>query len=309
LRRRSGRDDISWGLWLGFLVAACLAHAIVIVPSGNAILRSFTGFEAKPKAETVLNLDLMDLDDAEPEEFIDDADANDEPSDSSRVAQRNSKVDDETQAPTSRVKSTPTAAKPGRLGDPGSSASESSDEPAAASDDLVSAADGTESDAPPTPSKIGNLGKLGGSRGALDDMYGRPSQPEKLPDVKQGRENMLDSKEHLFSSFFTRMRGRVLEHWNVQAAINRNDPQGKQIGGIPRTTVVLVQVSRDGGVERVTVQRTSGVGYLDAEATRALKAASPFPNPPPGLFGDADSFTITVAFTVEPDGSSRFFRR
>ena len=42
-------------------------------------------------------------------------------------------------------------------------------------------------------------------------------------------------------------------------------------------------------------------GHLDDEALRAFKAAGPFPNPPPGLFGDRETFTFHFGFAVEFD--------
>jgi TonB family protein len=274
-----------------------------MVPGGHALARSMGGgFEPEEKEERVLALDLVELREEEPEQFVELDQANDRrPTRSKRVADRNSDVEHETKAPPGRP------AAPSVAGSQAARVAEPTDE--TSEEELVDANDGRMPGAEPTAAEIArDWGKLGGSTGMLHDSFGTAGRPDNLPDVEQGRESVLDSKEHLYASFFSRMRGRILEHWDAQDAIDRHDPQAKQISGKPRTTVVRMYLDRDGKIEKLVFAVESQVDYLDEEAIRALKAAGPFPNPPEGLFDDEDEFMIQVAFTVEPDGGTRIFR-
>ncbi len=304
------RREIPWGLWLGCLVAALLAHGVLVVPSGRALARSLGGgFKPAEVEERVLSLDLVEPEPLEPEQFVELDDANDRaPKHTRRVAARNSDVERETKAPPGREGAPSVAgttlgqqAKPSDPVEQG----DAPDDPAK----LAHADDGQLPGAAPSPSELAKeWGKLGGSPGMLHDSFGTSGRPDHLPTVEPGRESMLDSKAHLYASFFTRMRGRILEHWNAQKAIDRHDPHTAQLGAVARTTVVRVRLDRSGAIDALSFERESGVDYLDAEAIRALRAAGPFPNPPKGLFDGEDDFTITVAFTVEPDGGARVFR-
>jgi TonB family protein len=290
------RRNIPWGLWLGCLLAALLAHALLVVPGTRVLARSLgAGFEASAEDEQMIELSLLEP--SEPEQFVEIDEANDRPPvESKRIASRNSAVERETKAPTQPEGGAPNQPDTSDAG-----------EPQTGHDDLVAAEDGSEAGATTAEPAV-DLGKLGGSKSALRETLGARSSPDHLP-VEPGRETLLDSKEHLFSSFFSRMRGRILEHWNPKAAVKRHDPQGAALGSTVKTTTLSVHVARDGSIDALAVARGSGVDYLDAEAIRTLKAAGPFPNPPAGLFGDDETFVMTVVFAVDPDGSTRVFRK
>lgn len=279
-------------MWVSFFVVACLAHALLIIPA--AALARFDDYEPKPKdEEEVFELDLFP------------------PPPPAPVAQRDETDDVPAPKPTTPKPKPEPRAPPGakpkpdqpKPPPPGNEVPEEVPD-----ENLVEAPDGALSQPSTATDKSGDWGKLGGSTDALQDTFGTRERTARPAPPQAPSNSMLDNKAHLFSSFFGRMRRRVLEHWDVDKAVQRNDPEGRQLGGISRTTRALVQISRDGKIEKVTVERRSNVDYLDAEAIRALKAAGPFPNPPPGLFEGADSFAFLVDFTVLPDGSARIFR-
>jgi TonB family protein len=304
----SRRRDIPWGLWAGCLVAAVIAHAVVMVPSGRALARSLAGgFVPKAVEEKVMALDFVEPEPIEPEQFVELDQANDKiPSKTKRVSNRNSDVEHETKAPPGQPSPSSVAGmqpgQPAKPADPVEAKQEGD-----SSDNLVEAADGSQAGAKSPTQVAQEWGKLGGSPGMLHDSFGTAGRPDNVPKVEPQHQNLLDSKEHLYASFFSRMRGRILEHWNAQKAIDRYDPRGTALGSVPRTTVVLIRLNSSGAIDKLTVTDDSDVAYLDQEAIRALKAAGPFPNPPAGLFENG-VFEITVAFTVQPDGSARVFR-
>jgi TonB family protein len=259
------------------------------------------GFKPEKLEERVLSLDLVEPEEPEPEQFVELDQANDRrPAKSKRVSDRDSDVDKETKAPPGD-ESTPSVA--------GTQPEEPQEPTEPSEEDLFNANDGQMPGAEPSAADVArNWGKLGGSTGMLHDSFGTAGRPDHMPDVEQGSESVLDSKAHLYASFFTRMRGRILEHWNAQKAIDRYDPQGRQLDGKVRTTVVRMHIGRDGKIGKLIIAAESEVDYLDDEALRALKAAGPFPNPPEGLFDGEDEFVMQVAFAVEPDGGIRVYR-
>ena len=303
------RREIPWGLWLGCLAAALLAHTAVMVPTGRALARSLgAGYEPQPAEERVMALDLVE---PEPEQFVEtEAPPEDEAPDTKRVADRNVDVKTETKAPPGKPSAPAVAGtEAGQPTPPTPPTTETAPEAETPGDpSLVEAADGSESGADKAKAVAQDWGKLGGSPGALRDSFGTAGSPDRLPDVDKGKSSILDSREHLYASFFSRMRGRILEHWNAQKAIDRYDPSASRLGGVAKTTVVRIRLDASGAIDKLSFEHESGVDYLDEEAIRALKAAGPFPNPPAGLFENGE-FVITVAFTVEPDGSARVFRR
>ena len=60
----------------------------------------------------------------------------------------------------------------------------------------------------------------------------------------------------------------------------RRDPTGTMYGGRDRVTVLSVTLDREGNLEDVVVERSSGLDFLDIEAVKAFEKAQPFPHPP-----------------------------
>jgi protein TonB len=64
-----------------------------------------------------------------------------------------------------------------------------------------------------------------------------------------------------------------------------------------RVTLGFV-LTAGGRTQAVTVVKSSGHPILDQAAVAAVKDASPFPHPPPGLFKEALQMTIVIAFEL-----------
>lgn len=122
------------------------------------------------------------------------------------------------------------------------------------------------------------------------------ASPDYIKDVPSDAETRLNAWEWKHASFFNRMKNAVAKVWSPQQQIQRFDPQMAQLGRQDRLTVVTVTIDRTGRVQKVGIEKESGVGYLDDEATRAFYAAGPFPNPPEALFEGADHFTFSFGF-------------
>jgi len=99
------------------------------------------------------------------------------------------------------------------------------------------------------------------------------------------------------AAYDRRIAGMLRFFWDNEVAVT-------SLAGLPvgRFTVeVQITVAADGTVEDVRVGTSSGVADIDALALRAVRGASPLPEPPPELRGEggtcvvpAWSFLITV---------------
>lgn len=129
--------------------------------------------------------------------------------------------------------------------------------------------------------------------------------------IEEGELTALSSKQWKHASFFNRMKRQVAQNWNPGAVLVRRDPNGKVYGGKDRVTLVRVTLDASGALVGVVVLKSSGVEALDEEATRAFRAAQPFPNPPAGMISDPASqqISFTFGFHVEMGAQGwRIFR-
>lgn len=299
------RRDIPWGLWLGCLAAALLAHAALIVPGGHALARSLgKGFAPRTSERAAFELELIEPDASEPLQFMPFNQANDRrPVDAARIAERDSDVEQESAA--KPISAAPTGGRP----------SAATPKPKQAEPQQAEAAPSTEAlESPPEPLVVAEDGRLdpteqwrqlAGSPKVLSDNFAAPRPPATVTNAERPSVRALDSRAHLHAAFYARMHERILEHYDCEAAITRHDPQRVQLGNHLHSTVLRVELDRTGAIERLSFVNPSDVEYLDAEAVRTVRAAGPFPNPPDELFDDDGTLVIRVAFEVNPDGSAR----
>jgi TonB family protein len=106
---------------------------------------------------------------------------------------------------------------------------------------------------------------------------------DRLQDIEDGEETVLNAKKWKFASFFNRVKAQVQEHWRPGDVYRRRDPTGAIYGNKDRYTLLHVQLKPDGSLANVVLETPSGVEFLDDEAIEAFKEAQPFPNPPPQL--------------------------
>lgn len=177
------------------------------------------------------------------------------------------------------------------------------DESLVVADDGELAGAGTQTGGRPDP-----LARLGGSPSVLDQTFGRTAASDRMRDVDEDAKNILDSKRHLFGSFFNRLRDGIIQNWQPQKAIDRHDPDGSRYGAKQHTTVLMVRLNGRGEIVKLEVALESAAPYLDAEAERAVRAAAPFPNLPEALLDENGYVDLPVAFTVDIHGGSRIYR-
>jgi TonB family protein len=123
---------------------------------------------------------------------------------------------------------------------------------------------------------------------------------DKLDDIDEGAETLLNTKRFKYASFFNRIKRAVWENWHADRVYSMRDPDGKIYGIKDRLTVLKVSLHPDGRLANVIVEQPCGVDFLDDEAVSAFRKAAPFPNPPKGLVDQASQLiTFRFGFTLE----------
>jgi TonB family protein len=282
-------------MWAGFMLAALLINAVTLVEAGDALGGALRDRE-EPVEPEVTEFELVDEPEEEPDLVEPDVSDGRVPDDARRLADADSNPDRETKAPIrpDRPSSQPQAdphPEPQEAGEQGS-------EP-----EIHETPDGQQTK-PGAP----QLAALGGSQGALRAALGDRGNRDDLRDVDEGETNILKAKRNLYASFFNRLRDRVSEHWEPERANKAADPQQKIYGTSPRTTVLWVQLDKQGAVTKIVVKQSSGADHLDEEAIRALKAAAPFPNPPDDLIDADGNIEFDFGFILDFVEGGRIFR-
>ena len=164
----------------------------------------------------------------------------------------------------------------------------------------------------------GSLGKAGTrelrtlmpSAAVLDRIIGAPaSDVSSRDDIEEGDGTFLNTREWKHSSFFNRVKQNVGMHWDPNTLVRRRDPTGELYLYKDRYTVLSVTLDSEGRVKTASVDRSSGVDFLDTEAIEAFRRAQPFPNPPPALQDERGEIRFTFGFLFEVNrGGLQLFR-
>ncbi|MBC8066980.1 MAG: energy transducer TonB, partial [Deltaproteobacteria bacterium] len=149
-----------------------------------------------------------------------------------------------------------------------------------------------------------------GTRKALREALGTPGGFDDIDSsVDEGDETTVDSNRWKFSSFFNRVRNGVSQHWHPEVLHASNDPDGRKYGTKTRRTRLVISLNPDGSLNRVRLEGSSDVDYLDEEAIRAVRTAAPFANPPPDLVDPRTGLIeFGFGFIFEFKGERRIFR-
>jgi TonB family protein len=159
--------------------------------------------------------------------------------------------------------------------------------------------------------KIPNLASLVPTIGTVARISGSPSR-DHVEGVPEGDGTFLNTKEFKYATFFYRVRDSVAGYWEDLAAAEyrRRDPTGNIYGIRDRSTLLHIELTRDGRLGQVRIEQTSGVDFLDNVAVQAFKMAEPFPNPPPGIVDEdgAIRFNFQFVVTMRSRGPFNLFR-
>jgi outer membrane biosynthesis protein TonB len=154
----------------------------------------------------------------------------------------------------------------------------------------------------PEMPKLGNLGIPLPVPKPTSDSAGRadPNREEggqqyvKDPTVPEGSENILNSQESIYYSFYARLYDSIAPIWQSRI---REIPPRRILGG-DYTTVVDVIFDREGNLVGVERTQTSGVDEFDRAVNDAWRRVGRFPNPPSGLLDSQGQVHTGWSFTV-----------
>ena len=123
-----------------------------------------------------------------------------------------------------------------------------------------------------------------------------------LEKVKRGNQNLMSTREFRYYTYFNRIRNQLQQFWepSVREKLYKMVRSGRNIASAnPRTTKVLITLTRVGTLVRVQVLEDSGIRDLDDAAVEAFREAAPFPNPPHGIVEKDGTVKIRWDFVLE----------
>jgi TonB family protein len=129
---------------------------------------------------------------------------------------------------------------------------------------------------------------------------------DRLADVGEGKKTNINTWQWRHASFFNRVKTQVGQIWSPKKQISRYDPQGLLLGQRDRVTIISITIDKNGSLKKLDIINESGVAYLDEEAIRTFKQATPFLYPPTELFLEKDEFSFTFAFHLLMDRKFHF---
>lgn len=130
---------------------------------------------------------------------------------------------------------------------------------------------------------------------------------DKLDNVQQGDQTILSTREFRYFSYYHRIKELLRQHWkpNIEARVYKMWERGRQLSSSELTTKVLVLLSEQGAIRKISKVSGSGVPELDEAAVEAFEKAAPFPNPPKGII-DSDGFVrIRWDFILQTESTPR----
>jgi TonB family protein len=161
---------------------------------------------------------------------------------------------------------------------------------------------------PGAPGASGNL-QLRPSAANYDQLSGGPA-PDKLDGVEEGEGTFLNTRGWKYAGYFNRISQAVREQWDPNGAMQARDPTGSRFPTQDWFTLLIVKLDDHGSLKAVSVQRSSGLDFLDNAAVQALQRAQPFVNPPRGLADERGEIVFSYGFTLQGGlGIHRLFRR
>ncbi len=178
---------------------------------------------------------------------------------------------------------------------------------------------GTTVNTMPTPAKQAQPQKAAGIRehdpgeglgppggGGTQEMrtvaIGPSSIAEYIPGVEQGAFTALNTNQFTYYTFFQRMHEQVRNRWvsMVRNYVNSRTPQQLEVlSKWDRTTVVEIILGPGGQYLRSVMHSSSGDQGLDEIHSQAFAVASPFPNPPHGLFEPDGLIHLQYSFFLQ----------
>jgi TonB family protein len=120
--------------------------------------------------------------------------------------------------------------------------------------------------------------------------------PGLMERVAKGEELKLSARESDYAQYILRMRQKLAQRWSPQRTVVPSMYQLRQV----RVDVVVV-LNDQGEIVELNTLAPSRFAQYDEEALRALRLASPFPNPHRSLVQDDGHVYLTWSFVLTMD--------
>jgi TonB family protein len=108
-----------------------------------------------------------------------------------------------------------------------------------------------------------------------------------------------DAQRWRYATFFNLVAAGVRNYWHPVEAYRSHDPDGRLQSGQSLITRLQVYLRADGSLERVAIECSSGLDFLDNVAVEAFEKAQPFCHPPRKLVGDSGLVNFGFGFVVK----------
>lgn len=116
--------------------------------------------------------------------------------------------------------------------------------------------------------------------------------------LPEGSENVLNSQESIYYSFYARLYQAIAPIWQSHI---RNIPYTQHILTGEYSTIVDITLDKEGNLKGIHHLYNSGITAFDDAVDSSWKKIQRFPNPPPALLNTEGEIHIGWTFTVQVD--------
>jgi len=116
--------------------------------------------------------------------------------------------------------------------------------------------------------------------------------------LPEGSENMLNTKQSIYYSFYSRLYEAIGPIWQSRA---REVPYRRQLSPGDYVTIVDIVLDRDGNLVETRYLQSAGVADFDDAVESSWRKIGRFPNPPRGLLNAEGKLHIVWSFTFQID--------
>jgi TonB family protein len=117
-----------------------------------------------------------------------------------------------------------------------------------------------------------------------------------------------DARRWVNATFFNRVAEKIRDHWHPAEAYRSHSSEARPQSGQILTTRLEVYLRADGSLDRVTIDCSSGLDFLDRVAVEAFEKAQPFYHPPQKLVGDTGLIKFGFGFVFNTAHSAAVVR-
>lgn len=124
-----------------------------------------------------------------------------------------------------------------------------------------------------------------------NNAIGQAEFAERVPGIKQGYFNSLNSDQLTYFTFYNRINQQINYRWVSLVKnylFNLPPDQLKRISNSNKRTVIEVLLDSQGNYFSSLIHNSSGIQALDEATYKAFRLATPFVNPPQGLVDAED---------------------